>query len=237
MATIIIPDTLLPQFETDQNFMLRSDISIISVPTVETMLKIHEEQRADLIIAETNTPEMGGISLCRKVRGMQSAKEVSVLLVVPGEKNIIDDCLRSGANDLIIKPIIQQDLLRKTSELLQIAKRADMRVLMNISVLGKATTPFYSTTQNISTSGILIETSKVMKLGERLSLSFFLRLKKITLNGEVVRVIQKGLHLYQYGIRFLNPDSRSQELINDFVKIRKTSEQVRSFTDEMQIEE
>jgi len=237
MAKIIIPEALLQHFETDQNFMLRSDISIISAPTVETMLKIHEEQHADLIIAEANTPEMGGIWLCKKVRGMQDTKEVSVLLIVQGERDLIDECLRSGANDLIIKPIIQQDLLRRTSELLQIAKRADMRVLMNISVLGKASTPFYSTTQNISTSGILIETSKVMKLGERLSLSFFLRLKKITLNGEIVRVIQKGLHLYQYGIRFLNPDSRSQELIGDFVKIRKTSEHHRSLTDEMQIEE
>lgn len=237
MAKIIIPDTLLSHFETDQNFMLRSDITIISVPTVETMLKVHEEQHADLIIADSDTPEMGGAALCRKVRGTPSANQVSVLLLVPGERHVIDDCLSSGANDLIIKPIIQQDLLKKTSELLQIAKRADMRVLMNISVLGKANTPFYSTTHNISTSGMLIETSKLMKLGERLSLSFFLRLKKISLDGEVVRVTQKSLHLYQYGIKFLNPDDRAQGLINDFVKMRKTAEHSRSLTDEMEIEE
>lgn len=216
--------------------MLRSDISIISVRNAETMLKIHEEHHADLIIAETDTPEMGGVALCKTIRGNPSIKQVSVLIIVPQDKTIIDDCLSAGANDLIMAPIIQQDLLRKTSELLRIAKRADMRVLMNISVLGKANTPFYSTTQNISISGMLLETSKVMKLGDKLTLSFFLRLKKINLDGEIVRVIQKSFNLFQYGIKFIDPDERSQQLITDFVKIRKTSEYTRSLTDEMQIE-
>ena len=68
---------------------------------------------------------------------------------------------------------------------------------------------------------MLIETDKAVSRGDKVSLSFYFRLNKITITGEVVRKKEKVKNFYQYGIRFLSIDGRSRSLIEDFVKMRQ----------------
>jgi hypothetical protein len=127
-----------------------------------------------------------------------------------------------GVDAIIIKPINYHELIDTTTKLLKIKKRHQVRVLMKIAVTGKAKDTFYATSQNISVSGISIETDKHIAKGDQVSVTFYLRLSKITINGEVVRKKEIAKNFFQYGIRFITIDDSFRALIEESVKIRQT---------------
>jgi c-di-GMP-binding flagellar brake protein YcgR len=95
--------------------------------------------------------------------------------------------------------------------------RKGYRVLLRAKVKGsKDEAVFFCTSQNISATGILIETDRVLKAGEEINCSFYLPgSAHITADGEVVRTANSGggRH-HHYGIRFtaISPtDSREIE--------------------------
>lgn len=62
----------------------------------------------DLIITDTNMPEMDGISLCQKVRESQEYRNTPII-AVSGLDNR-DAMLTAGANDYLPKPFKLDDL-------------------------------------------------------------------------------------------------------------------------------
>jgi c-di-GMP-binding flagellar brake protein YcgR len=79
---------------------------------------------------------------------------------------------------------------------------------------------FSSTAQDISSSGMLVQTEKVLTKGDTITCSFVLQ-HKMTVFGEVARVAPKKAGLYDYGIRFLNLDPRAKGQIEETVRIQK----------------
>ena len=221
MAKILISDNIRKELEEESNFLFRSNIEPLSATTAEEMLEVHRASRVDLIIVDLAMPQMGGDELCATIRRDDALHNVSIIIVTPKRREDLDKCILCGANDYVLKPLHQQELIKKAGELLDVPCRKHLRVLMNIAVIGEAGGDFYSSSQNISTSGILLESSKVLKKGEQLSLSFFLRLNRISITGEVVRIKQRTPNLFQYGIKFKDLDYKSKQLIEDFINVRK----------------
>ncbi|MGE5894077.1 MAG: PilZ domain-containing protein [bacterium] len=221
MKKILVADTIKEHLQEEHSVLSRSDILVLSAASAENMLDIHRSERVDLIITDLEIPVMGGDKLCTAIRADHGLKDVSIILACPNDKEVLEWCGSCGANSLIIKPIYHRDLVSKASALLKIPERESLRVLINITVQGQHREDFYCSTKNISTSGMLFETRKVLAIGERVTLSLLLSLKRVTVAGEVVRVKQIAANHYQYGIHFIDVDERSKALINDFVRIRR----------------
>jgi hypothetical protein len=82
---------------------------------------------------------------------------------------------RCQANAYITKPIRPVEFLEKVSQFLDIPERQSYRVLLKVKVKGKTTTePFFCSSRNISVTGLLIETDKILEKGDVISCSFFL---------------------------------------------------------------
>jgi len=90
---------------------------------------------------------------------------------------------------------------------------------------------FFSLSQNISSSGLLIETDSHLAKGDEISCSFFIKSHQITAQGEIVRVFKKGPTRYQYGIRFQDLDPVSKLKIEEFVKKRQEQGYIVEYTD------
>ncbi len=76
--------------------------------------------------------------------------------------------------------------------------------------------------ENISTTGLLLQTDNDLQEGTGLSISFFLpKSKRIMTNGQIVRVIhgKKGDGVL-YGVRFDGIDVKMQRDIEQFVESR-----------------
>lgn len=76
-----------------------------------------EGYNPDLIITDTNMPEMDGISLCQKIRENQQYKNIHII-AVSGLDNR-DAMLNAGANCYLPKPFKLDDLERKLKQYLE----------------------------------------------------------------------------------------------------------------------
>jgi len=220
MLKILVTETLEKYVQNTQSIFPKADIWINVASSTEEMLEIHSCENFDLLILELDTPIMGGDTLCTTIREDGSLKDVSILLVSPYEKQALDRCVACGANYIITEPVSQEAFTSKVRDLIQVPERKKMRILMNIVVNGNHKDHFYSTSRNISSNGILLETNRKLSMNDVLHFSFLVRMKRIEVNGEVVRIEQKAPNLFQYGIKFLDIDPESKDFIDDFVKIR-----------------
>jgi hypothetical protein len=170
--------------------------------------------------------------LCERIRQDDFLKDVSILIVHSDQESDRKRCESCGANALLQKPVSPDVLFNEVSKLLHIPKRESMRVLMKVTVKGTANQKFFfSLSQNISSSGLLIETDSMLSKGDVITCSFFIKSARITAQGEIVRVFKKGPDRYQYGIQFQDLDPISKFKIEDFVKKRQEQGYIVEYTE------
>ncbi len=183
-------------------------------------LELHKSENMDLIVVNLDMPELNGDELCFLLRKDATMQQVSVIIVGTDSESDMNRFKRCQANAYVTRPIRPLQLLEKVSQLLDIQERKNYRVLLKVTVNGKSPTEtFFCSSQNISTSGILIETDKVLQKGDSISCSFFLPgAERISADAEIVRIAQNGTGACHYGGRFINLRSQYRASIDSFVK-------------------
>jgi c-di-GMP-binding flagellar brake protein YcgR len=114
------------------------------------------------------------------------------------------------------------DLKAKASELLGVPKRERMQVLMRVAHTddgGKKS--FFSSSHNISTSGLLFESRTAFKKGDRVTCSFFISSVQVVVEAEIVRASQNPDNTFSYGVKFLNLSPNDQRSIEKFIDARE----------------
>ena len=97
------------------NAMLpQNEYTLFSAANGEQALTMLEEQHFDIIIADLNTPGMGGASLCQKVRSLDTGKAIHILLLAAHKKDPrIALAKQADADDFLVLPFEQSDLLTR----------------------------------------------------------------------------------------------------------------------------
>jgi hypothetical protein len=107
------------------------------------------------------------------------------------------------------------------SELLVIPERQDIRTLLHVSVKGQEEErSFLGISHNISISGMLLETDQELQKGDRLTWAVSIGRREIVAEGVVMRVSRPTPGEFRYGVKFLNLDTKSLIIIEQFVKGR-----------------
>lgn len=219
MKKIIIDRSLLHDLEGSSTIFKRSGITFIPALSTEEILNLHSVKRADLIITDATLPLMGGVKLCSLIRSDAELKFVSIILACGETEISLSECRTAGANVVIRKPVDPGELLWKAAELLVVPQRKDMRALLRVSIKGlEGNTPFFAQSQNISISGMLLETDHVLKLGERMTCAFNIGHSEITMSCMVKRVEETMSVRHRYGVKFMDCDTKSLVIIEHFVK-------------------
>ncbi len=86
-----------------------------------------EQECPDFVITDWEMPRVDGIELCRRVRAMQLPHYVHIFLLTAktGSAEAIDG-LENGADDFLVKPVLQNELLarmRSGSRMLELERR------------------------------------------------------------------------------------------------------------------
>lgn len=205
----------------DRNVKLLSseDVLIYTATTGMEALRIHQQERCDLIIAELHISGMGGDELCSFIRKDNDLRAVSVILTCHGTPGELNRVARCGANAWVIKPVRPEKLLENVTKLLKISKRILYRVPLKAKALGtKGDEPFFCTMRNVSASGMLIETEQLLVQGDQITCLFSLPAsREIVAAGEAVRSLHMPDGLYQYGVQFIDLSPEFSEEIEKFV--------------------
>ena len=224
MKKILIAETLKSYIAKEKSFLKRGDITVYSAATTDDMLKIHRSEKVSLIISQIDMPGMSAEQLCAQIRNDEALRQVSLLMISPDTSSDRERVSRCKPNAIMTLPINTAQLLEKVQLLLDIPWRGSFRVLLSVAVEGDDKgNAFFCGSENISSSGLLIETDRAISKNDRVTCKFFLSgSEQIVVRGEVVRIMKRdaGKNVYQYGIRFLEIDQSAQSLIASFVKKR-----------------
>jgi response regulator RpfG family c-di-GMP phosphodiesterase len=219
MKKIIIARNLLNDLEESNTILKRSSITFFPALSSEEILNLHGVKRADLIITDAALPLMGGAKLCSRIRHDAELAYVSIIVICDETENSVSPYQEAGANVVIRRPVEPGTLLWHASELLVIPHRKDMRVLLRVSLEGMGEkASFFAQSQNISLSGMLLETDRVLNPGDRLTCSFNIAHNEIALTSVVERVETTVSKRNRYGVRFMDCDTKSLIIIENFVK-------------------
>lgn len=220
---LLAPDiiTLLVQ---QQSFLSRSDLQVFTAETNEEALDIHREEKVNLIINHFTAQGMSSERFCSVVREDKDLSRVSVIIICAKIRADIEASERCKANAIVTRPVNGALLLEKAQQLLDISSRASFRILLNVSVDGTiGNTSFFCRSENISASGLLIETDQALAKGDRIACSFFLPGgTRIQTTAEVMRNIRQtyGSGPHQYGLKFTRLTPEAKRALADFVETK-----------------
>ncbi|HZV82075.1 MAG TPA: response regulator [Geobacteraceae bacterium] len=192
----------------------RKDFQVFMASSVMQALQIHRQERVNLIVTDLHMPEMGGDVLCSRIRQETDVRAVSIILICHDVPEDLEKAAHSGANVCLKKPFTARALLEHVEKLLAVCVRRGYRVLLRAKVKGATDDGvFFCTSQNLSITGILIETDRVLKPGDALSCSFYLPgAAHVVVEGEVARVVRQPDGKNHVGVSFcdLAPEYRRE---------------------------
>ncbi len=213
MKKILLINSSRYFFDEGKSLLDRKEFQVLMAPSAMVALQIHRQENVDLIVSDLDLPEMGGDLLCTRLREESVSREVSFIIVCHDKPAELQRAKNCGANICLKKPFSARVLLEHVEKLLTIAVRRGYRVLLRAKVKGsKDDAVFFCTSQNISDSGMLIETDRKLLVGNQLNCSFFLPgSAHITVDGEIARTVVTLDGKHQCGIRFtsLLPEHKS----------------------------
>jgi len=219
MKKIIIAQALKDIVRQQVSVLAGKNNKIFYIESGKEALAVHRKEQADLVIIQPDLPDMTCEQLCTDIRGDEGLRRVSILMVCSDSPSDIERCQKCGANDYM-QPLTQTTFLRKAARLLNISDRTSYRVIVRVAQReNKNISHIFCTSQNVSSSGILLETDSVLKLGDKITCSFFLPESiRIVTEGEIMRIVEKEDGSKNYGVKFVDMPSFVESQIASFTE-------------------
>ncbi len=132
-------------------------------------------------------------------------------------------CRDAGANAVLSVPLDPTALFSRVSELIVVPQRKDMRVLLRVSVDDgrSGAGAVFAASENISMSGMLLEVNHPYRPGDKVACSFHIGHSEVKVEGRIVRSVRGASGRYRCGIQFVNLDTKTMIVIEQFVRSRK----------------
>ena len=217
MKKILIARDLHALLEQNDTFLKRTDLRVFVAATNDEALKIHRVERVNLIITQLDMPGMASEQFCSIIREDEDLRAVSMIMVCADTPEAIERSAQCRANAVLLHPVHPFVLMVKAQQLLDIAAREMLRVLLSASVDGRIDDePFLCRVRNISATGMLIESDTPLAEGARLSCMFYLpNAKKIEVSGKIIRSLEQspGHEDHQYGLMFTDITTETKRLL------------------------
>ncbi len=194
-------------------------IEVRRAATATEGLLLQRTACADVIAVDLDLPDGPAEQFCRFVRAEATVRRVSLLVLCGPEEASRRRAADCGANAHIVRPANARSLAAEIQRQLAVPQRARYRVLAQVTVgQSDEAYSFFCTSENVSATGILVETQETLHLGQTLDCSFFLpgRLKVAT-RGKVVREASTAGGR-QFGIQFLDLPHYEAEALGSFVQ-------------------
>ena len=222
MKKVLISHELHVLLEQDNTFLNRMDFTVFTATTNDEALKIHRTERVNLIITQLEMPGMDSERFCALIREDENLRAVSMIMVCANTPSAIEKSARCRVNAVLLQPVHPLLLMVKAQQLLDIAARETLRVLLNASVDGNSRNiSFFCRSRNISATGMLIETNRRLTEGARLSCLFYLtESQRIEVSGKIIRTTGQAPGDIEnlYGIMFTDITPEVRQLLLDFVE-------------------
>jgi DNA-binding response OmpR family regulator len=214
-----------------RGFVDRANIKLFTAATNDEMLKIHIEEKVDLIVTQLDLPGVRSEELFDIIRQSKDLQGVSTIIICEDTPRNRQRCGQCGANAVFTPPIDRGLFLAKIQELLEVAPRRSYRVALSVSVEGTLkNVPLLFRMENISASGMLIRADDSLSQDDPIFFSFFLPDEThVRAHGKIERVVKREADPDSslYGVKFTDIDPDDKFAIEKFVKKEQERVQTR----------
>jgi CheY-like chemotaxis protein len=198
-------------------FLLREGALIAEAASAREVMERLAGEGCRLVVLGTEIEDATLVDAIRKIRGLPSTRQVSLLALIPsGEPDTLDgEALDAGANAVLRRPFDRAHLEAWLAKLLSVPRRVDARIPVQGQVVGTRRDTigghFYGLCRNLSVNGMLLA-SPVRLAGSDLDIEFHLPEsgRRVRAIGRVVREAKDVAWPYLgYGVEFVfvPPDS------------------------------
>lgn len=212
---LLIVDDMKSFLDLERTFLRRTDCHIFCATTGLEALKVAQKVRPDLVVLDIEMPEMNGIETARIFSATPSLQDIPVVICSSTTRK--DESLAAGAREFIQKPVDEERFLELVTRHVPLKMRKDPR-----KPLGRAGEIFVRgemmpcSIADVSVSGVRLECSAFLTIGDPLQLRFFLPFeggdKSIQAEGMVVRATPAG-----YGVGFSDISEGARLFIEEYV--------------------
>jgi CheY-like chemotaxis protein len=204
--------------ERNKRLLARAGVRILTATSSKQALKIHYKERVNLILAKLDMPEMGGDMLCSLIRQKDELRKVSFILVCNNKPGEIESASQCGANAWFTRPVNPMLLRQTIARLTSISPRRDYRAVFKANVHGmKESSSFIGISHNISASGILIESDRLLHENDLIKSMFVVSGSLLAAECKVVRSVRRQDGKYNYGVQFSKIDPEYLKAIESYV--------------------
>lgn len=204
--TILLVDDANVFLQVERMIFQRTGARLLMARSGAEALDLAYRERPDIVLLDLLLPDMTGDRVCEKIKNHPATAQTPVLMVTAfGRPEEQEKCRKAGCDGFVTKPIKHHELLGKVAQLLNIPHRHSMRILVRVEVKGAVRQDsFFGTSTDISKSGMFLETDKTLKLGDAVSVRFFLPgHQEVSAHGSIVREDRSGTSP-GYGVQFEN---------------------------------
>jgi len=223
MVKVLVAKNIHTQLQQGSSFLDRAGVKVFPAGSNEELLQIHHRERVDLIITELDMPGMSSEDLFSLIREDKELRFVPVIMVCENNPVQIETCARCGVSDVLPRPVDQALLLERAQQFLALFARDTARVPLNAAVYAAHGNQLVKCrSREIGVSGMMIETEKELKRGDRLVLSFALPgSERVRVEAEIVSAPEKPSGARnRYGLCFTGLAPDTKQALQTFVDRR-----------------
>ena len=215
---IVKEEGLFPKPE--RTFFEREGFRIITAEDCRDALDIAIRERPDLIILNLWSAGMNRAECLRRIKKNKALKDVPVAIVID-KKSERKKCLYAGADNVLVKPVTHEELVKTVSVSLKIPFRKHPRAHVNILVKYENLDLFLTDyASNLGCGGMFIETARPLSQGTRTDLEFHIPEISVPIKtkGMVVWTGKGKSGKKGMGIQFEGLDQATRKVINEYVE-------------------
>jgi class 3 adenylate cyclase/DNA-binding response OmpR family regulator len=104
-----------------RNIFINRNYRVVLAKDGAEALGILKQTKVDIILMDLNMPNMNGKEFLQKRRGDPSIYQIPTIMITgENEKDVVSNLLRIGANDVIAKPFIPEEVIMKVNNLIEL---------------------------------------------------------------------------------------------------------------------
>jgi CheY-like chemotaxis protein len=208
-----------------ESYLRRDGVCLAFARTGDEMIEIVQRKHPDAVILDYSLPDLKGDEFCRHLKGSGRRSHTPHILIVgpTRPRAVAERCLRAGCDDYLGASAGPGLLLQRLAGLLRLQPRRYPRVATVIAVSsGDLVREFLGYARDLGRGGLLLESSRAMKVGRSLHLRLFLEPQEEPLIavGTVLRSVSTAeADQFLLGIQFSSmgraPAARLKEYLSE----------------------
>jgi len=221
MSKVLLVDDVELFLELEKSYLEGFGYDLVTATSGEEVLRRIDELAPDIVLLDFYMPEINGDEVCKTLKKSERWKHLPIIMVTAaGQMEEIQQCLESGCDDYVTKPVDKLELQEKVKRLLgkidhQTTKRVNIELPVTIISEGRE---YKAQTRDLSSTGTYLQSAASIAEGSPVDL-------RLTLPGAVeLRLLGKVKRSNPdnkegFGVYFIHPGEKELEALNSLVGV------------------